>query len=128
MDQPRAIVEQTRLEKLLEHYDINDFVKFLAKKKFLSAFEPRFLSGTKQEIISHLARRDRSESGLLGIFYQYTTFVLEDVSLVLSEISRTRDHIFPPKQESDSDSFSSSSFSEDSDPGQYSQENPNVSI
>ncbi len=43
MDQPRA-VERTRLEKLLQHYDIKDFIRFLAKKKFLSAFEHTLLS------------------------------------------------------------------------------------
>ncbi len=107
-------------ETLLIHYDIKDFIEFLGKKKFLSTLElKRIPNGTKQEITNHLDllfSRDQ-----LDVFRQYTTFVSEDVALILSETSFD-------KKESDSDSFSSSSFSDESDPCQPSQESPTVSL
>ncbi len=147
MDQPKANFVQTRFEKLLKHYDINDFTRFLAKKEFLprSTYELKFLpsgkSAPKQEIISsllsHVSSRDQFASGLLDIFCQYTEFVSEDVALTLSEIPSarkvaltlsktpsTKKHFSHNKKGSDSDSCSSSSFSDDSDPCQPSQECP----
>ncbi len=110
-------------ETLLIHFDIKDFIEFLGKKKFLSTNELKCIraNGTKQEITNHLDllfSRDQ-----LDIFCQYTTYVSEDVALILSETSFD-------KKESDSDSFSSSSFSDESDPCQPSQdqESPTVSL
>ncbi len=122
MNQPKAIFVQTRFETLLIHHDIKDFIKFLGKKKFLSTLELKCIpNGTKQEITNHLdlillrKRIDR-----LNVFWQYTTFVSEDVALMIrSETSLTNSK---DKKES------SSLFSDASDPCQPSQESPTVSL
>ncbi len=125
MDQTKVVVQAT-FEKLLKHYDINDFIEFLTKKKFLPTNELKFLPSGKQEIISYLLslRINQFESGLFDVFRQYTTFVSEDVALTLSQTpSATCRKQFSHNK--DSDSFSSTSFSDD--PCQHSQESPTVS-
>ncbi len=124
MDQPNVFV-QARFEKLLKHYDINDFIEFLTEKKFLPTYELKFLPSGKQEIISYLLSQSGNlfESGLFDVFRQYTTFVSEDVALTLSQTPSARKQ-FSHNKDSDH-SFSLTSFSDD--PCQQSQESPTVS-
>ncbi len=139
MEQYRPTILQTRLENLLRHYDIKDFIQFLAKEKFLSRSEVTSIPNSKQEAIRYIANRDKFHSQFLQVFEQYRICVREDVTVALAEIS-TRgisklsiaklNKQLPHAANFESDSFSSSSFSDDSDNGvnAYSQEIPNVSL
>ncbi len=134
MDQSKA-----NFVELLQHYDINDFTRFLAEKEFLSTYELKFLPGEsapKREIVSyilsHVSSRNQFAS-LFKVFGQYKKFVSKDVArltaLMLPEIPSTRKHFSHDKTDSGSCS-SSPPFSDDSDPApfQASQECPTVSL
>ncbi len=132
----QAILEQTRLENLLRHYDMNDFIQFLAKKHFLSSSEVTSIPNSKQEAIRYIASRDKFHSQFLQVFEQYTVYITDDVTIALAEMLPTVKLTVREVQqqlshdtESESDSFSASSFSDDSDPGinLYSQAFPTVS-
>lgn len=132
----KAILEQTRLENLLKHYDINDFLQFIAKKNFLSSSELKCAPSSKQEAVTYIASRDKFHSQFLQVFEEYRVYVTKDVTIALAEILptvklsvRELEQQLPSEIESESDSFSQSSFSDDSDTdyNMHSQALPSVS-
>ena len=124
---------RTMLENLLRHYDIKDFIHFLVRKKFLSSLETKSLPSSKKEVIIYIINKDRFHTKFLEVLEQYMANVSDDTTAALTEIRKLSLTNF--KQELacetdlESDSISSSSFSDDSDTGMntYSQEIPTVS-
>ncbi len=131
------ILTLTRLENLLKHYDINDLVEFLAKKKFLLISKVKYILSSKQEAIKYIASSDKFHSNFFQVFEQYRAYVSKDVKIALAEIKQPEklpvkelQQQSPLESESESDSFSQSSFSDEPDTGfnMHSQTLPTVSL
>lgn len=119
-----------QLRKLVEHYDISDLIQYLVKEKIVSASEVTSKLGSKEHFIRYIAGKNDDNGFLINVLKEYTLFVYKDATMALDELSRVSVSPYEAKFEyAETESFSSSSsFCEDSDLSQLSQEIPNVRI